>query len=214
MRAGCSWPLVLLGSKCVDVRAFLGNARANACWQSPSDTVFPGLGGAVAAGPLPATIPAPKESAMRHLVLAAAVIAIAALVSCGGGARSADAPAAGKGGTPAPATQPAKPTAQPATTAKSEPTPAAPAAAQPTEAATAKAINTICPVTGLAVDPSIPPVEVTIDIVSPPMVVLIGVNNAEAAKRVAADPERFAAAARNNREARSPTNPAAGAGQR
>lgn len=158
---------------------------------------------------------------MRHFALAAtAVIIVAALAACGGD-RSGQAPTAGtgKGGAPAAVKATAKPNAGPAAAANAQSNPAAkPAdaaapATQPAEA-TAKAINTICPVTGLAVDPSIPPIEVVIDIVQPPMVLLIGVNNAEAAKRVAADPERFAAAARNNREARDPRAPAAGAGQR
>lgn len=161
---------------------------------------------------------------MRHLALAAAVVVMAALAACGPD-RSATTPAAGKDTSPAPtaSTPAATPKAEPvaATPAPAAPNPAAapkpaePAipTAQPVEAA-AKVVNTICPVTGLAVDPTIPPVEVTIDIVHPPMIVLIGVSNAEAAKRVAADPERFAAAARNNREARDPRNPASGAGQR
>lgn len=151
---------------------------------------------------------------MRHLSLAAAILVLAA---CGSGERSTQAPTSGKGGTPTAA----KPKAESAPAARSDPASATPAAdakpaaeLKPADAPAVKVINTICPVTGLAVDPAIPPIEVLVEVVHPPQVLLIGVSDADAGKRVAANPERFAAAARNNRVARDPRAPAAGAGQR
>ncbi len=66
-------------------------------------------------------------------------------------------------------------------------------------------INRVCPVTGLPVDPAIPPVTVEILLVSPPEYLAVGVASEEAAEAVRQHPERYAAAARRNRQARSTT---------
>ena len=66
-------------------------------------------------------------------------------------------------------------------------------------------INRVCPVTGLPVDPAIAPVTVEVLIVNPPEYLAIGVANEEAAEAVRQNPERYTAAARHNRQARSTT---------
>ena len=66
-------------------------------------------------------------------------------------------------------------------------------------------INNICPVTGLAVDPAIAPVMVEIMVVTPHEFFAIGVAHAAAAESVRQNPDRYAPAARNNRQARSST---------
>jgi hypothetical protein len=68
-------------------------------------------------------------------------------------------------------------------------------------------VNTICPVTGHPVDPAIPPVTVEVMIVQPPEVIAIGVADEAAAEAVRHDPDRFAAAARANRQARRASEP-------
>ncbi len=66
-------------------------------------------------------------------------------------------------------------------------------------------INNICPVTGLPVDPAIAPVMIEVMIVNPHEFLAIGVANAAAAESVRQSPDRYAPAARNNRQARSST---------
>lgn len=66
-------------------------------------------------------------------------------------------------------------------------------------------INRVCPVTGLPVDPAIAPVTVELLIVNPPEYLAIGVASEEAAEAVRQHPERYTAAARHNRQARSTT---------
>jgi hypothetical protein len=66
-------------------------------------------------------------------------------------------------------------------------------------------INTICPVTGLPVDPAIAPVVVEVMIFNPHEFIAIGVANAAAAESVRQNPDRYTPAARHNREARSST---------
>jgi hypothetical protein len=66
-------------------------------------------------------------------------------------------------------------------------------------------INTVCPVTGDPVDPAIKPVTVEILIVNPPEILAIGVANEAAAEAVRHDPDRYAPAAKRNRQARAPT---------
>ncbi|GEM_PF-4652530 len=82
--------------------------------------------------------------------------------------------------------------------------PAAPAASA--GAALPIAINTIDPVDGLPVDPSIAPIIVAIDVVSPPLTVAVGISSAENGKRIQADPEKYAGAALHNRVARIETD--------
>ena len=66
-------------------------------------------------------------------------------------------------------------------------------------------INSVCPVTGEPVDPKIKPVTIEILIVQPPEILAIGVANEAAAAAVRNFPERYAPAARQNRQVRSPT---------
>ena len=66
-------------------------------------------------------------------------------------------------------------------------------------------INSVCPVTGQAVDPAITPVTVEIMLVNPPEFLAIGVANESAADAVRRFPERYAPAAKQNRQARSTT---------
>lgn len=66
-------------------------------------------------------------------------------------------------------------------------------------------INSICPVTGEPVDPAIAPVTVEILVVQPPEILAIGVANEAAAQAVRAFPDRYAPAAKRNRQARSPS---------
>jgi hypothetical protein len=66
-------------------------------------------------------------------------------------------------------------------------------------------INSVCPVTGDAVDPAIAPVTVELMVVSPPEILAIGVATEAAAEAVRHDPERYAPAAKRNRQARSGT---------
>lgn len=73
------------------------------------------------------------------------------------------------------------------------------------EAGKLASVNNICPVTGLPVDPAIAPVMVEVMIVNPPEFLAIGVANAAAAESVRQNPDRYAPAARNNRQARSST---------
>ena len=66
-------------------------------------------------------------------------------------------------------------------------------------------INTICPVTGLPVDPAIAPVVVEVMIFNPHEFIAIGVANVAAAESVRQSPDRYTPAARRNRQARSST---------
>jgi len=66
-------------------------------------------------------------------------------------------------------------------------------------------INSVCPVTGEPVDPAITPVTVEILVVSPPDILAIGVANEAAAAAVRSFPDRYAPAAKQNRQARSTT---------
>jgi hypothetical protein len=65
----------------------------------------------------------------------------------------------------------------------------------------AKPINTICPVSGRAVDPSVPPVIITMGKGERATKVVIGVADAAAAARVKANPELFVNAAKANKQA-------------
>ncbi len=67
-------------------------------------------------------------------------------------------------------------------------------------------INSVCPVTGEPVDRSLAPVTVEVLIVQPPEILAIGVANEAAAAAVRSFPERYAPAAKQNRQARSTTN--------
>jgi hypothetical protein len=69
-----------------------------------------------------------------------------------------------------------------------------------------KAVNTRDPIDGLPVDPTIPPVIVDIGVVSPPITVVIGISNADNAKRIKSDPEKYAGAAQRNGVARQETD--------
>ncbi|HEX3131993.1 MAG TPA: hypothetical protein VHX44_00250 [Planctomycetota bacterium] len=66
-------------------------------------------------------------------------------------------------------------------------------------------INTVCPVTGEPVDPAIAPVMIEILVVNPPEFLAIGVANEAAADAVRHFPDRYAPAARQNRQARNTT---------
>jgi hypothetical protein len=66
-------------------------------------------------------------------------------------------------------------------------------------------INNICPVTGDPVDPAIAPVTIEVMLVSPSEILAIGVATEAAAEAVRRDPDRYAAAAKRNRQARSTT---------
>lgn len=66
-------------------------------------------------------------------------------------------------------------------------------------------INTVCPVTGDPVDPAITPVTVEILIVQPPEILAIGVATEAAAQAVRNFPDRYAPAAKHNRQARAAT---------
>lgn len=66
-------------------------------------------------------------------------------------------------------------------------------------------INSVCPVTGDPVDPAITPVTVEILVVQPPEILAIGVATEAAAEAVRKFPDRYAPAAKQNRQARSPT---------
>jgi hypothetical protein len=66
-------------------------------------------------------------------------------------------------------------------------------------------INSVCPVTGEPVDPAITPVTVEILVVQPPEILAIGVANEAAAAAVRSFPDRYAPAAKRNRQARSAT---------
>lgn len=68
-------------------------------------------------------------------------------------------------------------------------------------AADAKAINTVCPVTGKAVDAAVPAVIITVGKGERAQKVVIGVADAAAAEKVKADPEAYVAAAKANRRA-------------
>lgn len=66
-------------------------------------------------------------------------------------------------------------------------------------------INTVCPVTGEPVDPAIAPVTVEILVVNPAEILAIGVASEAAAEAVRHHPDRYAPAAKRNRQARSAT---------
>lgn len=66
-------------------------------------------------------------------------------------------------------------------------------------------LNTVCPVTGDLVDPAIPPVTVEVLVFNPPEILAIGVATEAAADSVRRFPERYAPAAKQNRQARSTT---------
>lgn len=66
-------------------------------------------------------------------------------------------------------------------------------------------INTVCPVTGDPVDPALTPVTIELMLVSPSEILAIGVATEAAAEAVRRDPDRYAAAAKRNRQARSTT---------
>jgi len=66
-------------------------------------------------------------------------------------------------------------------------------------------VNSVCPVTGEPVDPAITPVTVEILLVNPPEFIAIGVANEAAADAVRQHPDRYAPAAKQNRQARSTT---------
>jgi hypothetical protein len=69
-----------------------------------------------------------------------------------------------------------------------------------------KSVNSRDPVDGLPVDPSIPPVIVEIGVVSPPIMVVIGLSSADNARRIKSDPEKYAGAAQHNNVARQETD--------
>jgi hypothetical protein len=142
----------------------------------------------------------PKEPAMRLSDLLAAAAVSLVLVGCGQDRSNASGPGAtatpvataagGSAATPAPAAAPAA----------GAPIPGGAGSDLP------RSINTRDPVDGLPVDPSIPPVVVEIGVVSPPLTVVIGISNADNAKRIKSDPEKYAGAARNNNVARQETD--------
>lgn len=66
-------------------------------------------------------------------------------------------------------------------------------------------VNTVCPVTGEPVDPAIAPVTVEVLVFQPPEILAIGVANEAAADSVRRFPDRYAPAAKQNRQARSTT---------
>jgi hypothetical protein len=68
-------------------------------------------------------------------------------------------------------------------------------------AADVKAANTVCPVTGRAVDPAIPPVIITVGKGERAQKIVIGVADAASAEKVKADPEAYVTAAKANRRA-------------
>lgn len=134
-------------------------------------------------------------------LLAAAAVSLV-LAGCGQDRSNASGPGAtatpvataagGSAATPAPAAAPAP--------AAGAPIPGGAGSDLP------RSINTRDPVDGLPVDPSIPPVVVEIGVVSPPLTVVIGISNADNAKRIKSDPEKYAGAARNNNVARQETD--------
>jgi len=139
---------------------------------------------------------------MRLSVLCAAAAVSLLLVACGQDRSNASGP----GATDAPAA-PATPAA--AGAGGQAPKAAAEAGAPiPGGAASElpKSVNTRDPVDGLPVDPSIPPVVVEIWVVSPPLTVVIGISSADNAKRIKADPDKYAGAAQHNSVARQETD--------
>lgn len=66
-------------------------------------------------------------------------------------------------------------------------------------------VNTVCPVTGEPVDPAIAPVTVEVLVFNPPEILAIGVATEAAAESVRRFPDRYAPAAKQNRQARSTT---------
>jgi hypothetical protein len=133
---------------------------------------------------------------MRLSDLCAAAAVSLVLVACGQDRSASTGPAA--------ATTPV------ASTAGGQAAPAAPAAGAPIPGGAGselpKSVNTRDPVDGLPVDPSIPPVVVEIGVVSPPLTVVIGVSNADNAKRIKSDPDKYAGAAAHNDVARQETD--------
>ena len=142
-----------------------------------------------------AMIVASEELPMRLPVSLSAIIICLIASGCG-----SDRSTTGTAPT-SPATASAGGDTTPAPTAAA---PAAPAASA--GAALPIAINTIDPVDGLPVDPSIAPIIVAIDVVSPPLTVAVGISSAENGKRIQADPEKYAGAALHNRVARIETD--------
>jgi hypothetical protein len=76
-----------------------------------------------------------------------------------------------------------------------------PMAAEPSSENPAKAVNTICPVTGKAVDAKLSPVVVVIGKGDKAKRVVIGIAEASAGDTIKADPQRYAAAAKANKKA-------------
>jgi hypothetical protein len=74
------------------------------------------------------------------------------------------------------------------------------------EASKLSSVNSICPVTGDFVDPTIAPIPVEILIVQPAETIMVGVANAAAGDAVRRDPGRYAAAAQSNKQARAYTS--------
>jgi outer membrane murein-binding lipoprotein Lpp len=136
-----------------------------------------------------------EEPVMRLIVPCAAVVIGLCLGGCGSD-RSTDA-----------ASSPASTTNPVSDQAPGGPAPAvAPAAAAAAGTDLPKSVNTLDPVDGLPVDPALPPVVVEVDIVSPPLSVVVGISSAENAKRIQADPMKYAGAALHNRVARLETD--------
>lgn len=138
---------------------------------------------------------------MRLSDLCAAAAVSLVLVACGPDRSDAStAPA-----STAPASTASATTAAGGQGGKAAPGPAA-GAADGAGSALPKATNTRDPIDGLPVDPTIPPVVVDISVVYPPMTVVIGVSNADNAKRIKSDPDKYAAAAQHNGVARQETD--------
>jgi hypothetical protein len=141
-----------------------------------------------------------------------AVIAAALLALPGCWERSGQATANGKGPATAPASAAAGAATAPGAAAPAQAAVAGQAAAPAGDAPPAadkpavKTVNTRDPVDGLPVDPAIEPVVVDLDMVRPPLTLVIGVSSAENAARVKADPQKYAAAAARNGVARRDTD--------
>jgi hypothetical protein len=63
-------------------------------------------------------------------------------------------------------------------------------------------VNTICPVTGRPIDPSLPPVVVVLGKGDKAKRIAIGIADRAAAAAIKADPQRYADAAKENRAAK------------
>ena len=65
-----------------------------------------------------------------------------------------------------------------------------------------KPVNTVCPVTGQPVDPTLSPVVVVLGKGDKAKRIVIGIADRSAAAQIKADPQRFAEAAKANRAAK------------